>query len=143
MIHGWELHVHLVAISWWVSHIDLRVYHKGKKKRRKKIGMWEKNRENQKKITKKTEPWKLKNRLKLWKNRPVRFRFYKSKTEKTKPNRRKPSQTGIYQAKPLWTGFCPKKLNRTEPKPVCLNRFYFFFNFSLVIFFIKTKPNQK
>jgi hypothetical protein len=28
----------------------------------------------------------------------VRFRFYKPKTEKTKPNRKKPSQTGQKQS---------------------------------------------
>ena len=44
------------------------------------------------------------NRLKFWKNRPIRFRFYKPKTEKTEPNpnwkknpsqTEKPSQTGL------------------------------------------------
>jgi hypothetical protein len=70
-----------------------------------------------------------KNRLKFKKNIPVRFWFYKPKTEKTEPNpnrkkpEKKPSQTG---KKPSQTGFCPKKPNRTEPKPVGLNQFRFF-----------------
>jgi hypothetical protein len=68
----------------------------------------------------------------------VRFRFYKheNRTEpKLKKTGKKPSQT---EAK-------PKKLSQTEkiePKPVGLNRFWFFFKFSLIIFFlIKTEPN--
>ena len=69
------------------------------------------NRENRKKITEKTKPWKKNqlNRLEFWKNRLVRFRFYKSGTE---PN--KTSQTRKNPAKPVSTGFCSKKLNRTE-----------------------------
>jgi hypothetical protein len=77
------------------------------------------------------------NRLKFKKNQPVRFRFYKPKTEKTKPNpnRKKTSQTGLNR-------FCPK--NQTEPKPVGLNRFWFFFLKSgLVTFLKKTEPNKK
>jgi hypothetical protein len=71
------------------------------------------NRENQKKITEKTEPWK-KNQLKFWKNRPVRFWFISlklkkpSKIEKTKSNRFEP----VFVQK-----------NQIEPKPVGLNRF--------------------
>jgi hypothetical protein len=63
----------------------------------------------------------------------VRFRFYKSKTEKTEPNpnRKKPSQTGKNRAKPGKTKkiepnrFEPVFIlkNRTELKPVGLNRF--------------------
>jgi len=80
----------------------------------------------------------------------VRFRFYKQKTEKnrkkpsqtgkTEPNRKKPSQNRKKpsqnrknRVKPVWTGFCPKKPNRTEPKPVGLTRFRFGFG----IFFQK------
>jgi len=82
----------------------------------------------------------------------IRFRFYKQKTEKTEqnPNRKKtePNQKNLSQnrenrAKPVWTGFCPKKPNRTEtgwfdPVSVFLkkNRFGYFF-------FIKTEPNRK
>ena len=85
----------------------------------------------------------VKNRLKFWKNRPVRFWFYKPETKKTKPNPnkkkkkknrakpKKPSQTRKNRAKtksnraktesnqknrakPVLTSFCPKKQNRTE-----------------------------
>jgi hypothetical protein len=50
---------------------------------------------------------------------------------KTKPNRKKPSQTESNQFEPVFV-----LKNRTEPKPVGLNRFRFFLNFfSLVIFF--------
>ena len=57
-----------------------------------------------------------KNRLKFCKNRPVQFRFYKSKTEKTEPNpnRKKPEKNRAKPKKPIQTGFCPKKPNRTE-----------------------------
>jgi hypothetical protein len=96
-----------------------------------------KNRENRKKIIEKTELWK----------KPagsVRIWFYKPKTEKTEPNpnRKKLSQTGKKpsqagknrakpknQAKPVWTGFCPKKPNRIETgrfEPVSV-RFRFFY----------------
>jgi len=85
----------------------------------------------------------VKNRLKFWKNRPVRFWFYKPETKKTEPNPnkknkkknrakpKKPSQTRKNRAKtesnraktepnqknrakPVLTSFCPKKQNRTE-----------------------------
>jgi len=61
---------------------------------RKKSKNWL-NRENQKKNNRKKQTVK-KNRLKFWKNRPVRF--YKHETEKTEPNpnrknQKKPSQT--------------------------------------------------
>jgi hypothetical protein len=82
------------------------------------------------------------NQLKFWKIWPVRFSsvrfwFYKPKTEpnrtqtgkqtepnwkktkpnraKTKSNRKKPSQNRKNRVKPVWTGFCSKKPNRTEP----------------------------
>jgi hypothetical protein len=80
----------------------------------------------------------------------VRFRFYKPKTKKTKPNRtepkqkkqKKPSQT----RKPSQTGlnrFLSKKPNRTEtsrfePVSVFLNFF-----FSLVTFLYKNRTEQK
>jgi len=68
-----------------------------------------------------------KNRLKFLKNRPVRFQFYKSETEKTEP-------------KPKKTGFCYKI---TEPKPVGLNWFRFFKKKPVwLFFFIKTEPNR-
>jgi len=84
----------------------------------------------------------------------VRFRFYKPETEKTEPNRpnwknrANPSQTRKNRAKLVWTSFCSKKTNRTEPKPVGLNRFRFGFGFFKkksvwLLFFIKTKPNWK
>ena len=76
----------------------------------------------------------------------VRFRFYKQKTEKTEPNRnrqktgKKPSQTGKTgpkprkqsqnrknRAKPVWTGFCPKKPNRNGRFDPVSVRFRFFF----------------
>jgi len=82
----------------------------------------------------------------------VRFQFYKQKTEKTEPNRnrqktgKKPSQTGKTEPKPEKTEktepnrsepvFSLK--NRTEPNPVGLTRFRFFFSkkkIGLVIFF--------
>jgi len=85
------------------------------------------NRETRKKITEKTKPYK-KNRLKFWKNRPVRFSFgfisKKPNQNRKKPGKnrakleKKPSQTGL-------TGFCLKKPNRTET--IDLNRFRFFF----------------
>jgi hypothetical protein len=80
-----------------------------------------------------------KNRLEFWKNQPVRFRFYKTETEKTElnPNRRKtepnwkkPSQNQKNRAKPKKLSqiglnrFFPKN-NRTEPKLVGLNRLRF------------------
>jgi hypothetical protein len=51
----------------------------------------------------------------------IRFRFYKLETEKTEPNPngKKPSQTG---KKPIQTKK-PSQTGKTEPKPVCLNRF--------------------
>jgi len=77
------------------------------------------------KITKK--PNSEKKSIRIFKKPTVRFWFYKSETEKTEPNpnRKKPSQTGKYKAKPeknlakpknkakpVWTGFCSKI---TEP----------------------------
>jgi hypothetical protein len=87
-----------------------------------------KNQENWKKKTK-----KLNCKKKLIKNfkkstGSVRFWFYKHKTEKTEPNpnKKKPSQIGKNQAKPVWISFYPKKPNKTKPKPAGLNWFWFF-----------------
>jgi hypothetical protein len=65
----------------------------------------------------------------------VRFRFYKPKTEKTEPNpnRKKPEKNRAKPKKPSKTEktkqnrFEPVfvQKNRTEPKPVDLNRFWF------------------
>jgi len=94
----------------------------------------------------------------------ARFRFYKQKTEKTEPeptkNQKKPSQTEPNQknrakpkkprkpsqnrknrAKPVWTGFCPKKPNRN--RLVWPGFGFFQKKFGLVIFLIKTEPNKK
>jgi hypothetical protein len=80
----------------------------------------------------------------------VWFGFYKPKTEKTEPNlnRKKPSQNRQKtepnwaktepnkknQVKPVWTGFCPKKPNRTktcqfEPVSVFLKKIQFNYYF--------------
>ena len=83
---------------------------------------------------KKTKPRKLekknwivkKNRLKFWKNRPVRFGFgfinlkpkKLNQTGKTEPNRFCPKKTEPNRNRSVWTGFS-----------------FFFFNFNLVIFF--------
>ena len=126
------------------------------------------NRENQKKSNWKNRTEK-KNRLIFWKNRPVRFRFYKQKNEpnrtetetdkKPEKNRAKPSQN---RAKPKKTEsklkktepnrfepvFALKKPNRTETgrfDPVSV-RIRFFFqkkNFGLVIFFDKNRTEPK
>jgi len=92
-----------------------------------------------KKITEKTESWKKPIGL-------VRFRFYKPETEKIEPNRTQTEQnwkqSSQNRAKLVWSGFCPKKLNRTEPKPVSLNRFRFFLKSIWLLFFIKTEPNR-
>ena len=119
------------------------------------------------KLEEKTEPWKKPIKpIKILKKPTgsVRFRFSKPgiektelnrtepKPEKTEPKPKKPSQTepkssqtGKNRAKPVWTDFCSKKPNRTEPswfEPVSV-RFRFFKkkNFSLVIF-KKKKPNR-
>ena len=85
------------------------------------------NRKNQ------TEKKNRLNRLNFWKNRQVRFRFYKQKTEKTKPNRtetdKKPSQT---EPKPSQTG--KTEPNRKKPSQTGLNRFFPYKN--------RTEPNQ-
>ena len=73
-----------------------------------------------------------KNRLKFWKNRPVRFQFYKSETEKTRKNRAK--------TKPNW--FEPVFIQKTKPKPVGLNRFWFFFYIKNLISLFSFNKNQ-
>ena len=62
-----------------------------------------------------------KNRLKFWKNRPVRFAFGFRSLKLKKPIRTEPKPKKIEsnqknRSKPVWTSFCPK--NWTEPKPV-------------------------
>jgi hypothetical protein len=91
----------------------------------------QKNQENQKKIIEKTKQWKKPIKILKKPTGSVRFRFYKSetlknwtepkpsRTEKTEPNRKKPSQN---QFEPVFI-----QKNWTEPKPVGLNRFRFFF----------------
>jgi len=87
------------------------------------------------------------NRLKFWKNQPIRFRFYKPKTEKTEPNRTQtekkpePNQAKLKnRAKPVFV-----LKNRTEPKPIGLNRFQFFFkkNSVWLLFFYKNQMEPK
>jgi len=115
------------------------------------------------KKTKKTELWKKSIKpIKILK-KPIGsiwFRFYKLKTEKTKPNKKKgkkteqtelnrknwakPEKTEPNQknrAKMIWIGFCPKKPNRNRS---VWTRFDFFLIFRFgYFFFIKTKPNWK
>jgi len=96
--------------------------------------------------------------------KPTKNRKKPSQTGKTEPNQknrakpkkpsqnqkkpRKPSQNRKNWVKPVWTGFCPKKPNRTETgrfDPVSV-RFRFFFKKKIsvwLLFFIKTEPNQK
>jgi len=95
------------------------------------------NKENRKKINRKNRTVKKNrlNRLKFWKNRPVRFDFgFISKKPNWTQTGKKPSQTRKTEqnrknrAKPVWTGFFPKKPNRTKTSgfdPV-LDRFQFF-----------------
>jgi hypothetical protein len=71
----------------------------------------------------------------------VRFRFYKQKTEKTEPNRKKPKKNEPNQAKTGKTKPKPEKTEKTEPnrfepvfalkkpKPVGLTWFLFGFGF--------------
>jgi hypothetical protein len=88
----------------------------------------------------------LKKSIRILKKPNGLVRFYKPETKKTEPNR---TQTEKNQKKPSQIGktdlnrFLFLK-NRIEPKPVDLNRFWFFFkNISvwLLFFFIKTKSN--
>jgi hypothetical protein len=74
-----------------------------------------------KKIKLKT-PNHEKNRLKFWKNRPVRFWFYKSIIKKTELNPNKKNR-----AKSVWTGF----------------GLFFLKKFNLIFFLIKIELNWK
>jgi len=101
-----------------------------------------KNRKNR------TEKKNRLNRLNFWKNRPVRFGFgfinkkpkkpnrtetdkkpekKPSQTGKTEPNRENRAKTGKTEPNRFELVFSLK--NRTEPKPVGLNRFRFGFSF--------------
>jgi hypothetical protein len=72
----------------------------------------------------------------------VRFRFYKPKNKKTKPNRTQTKKTGKNERNRFEPVFIQK--NRTELKPAGLNRFRFFLkNFNLIIFFDKNQTEQK
>ena len=75
----------------------------------------------------------------------IRFRFYKSETKKTEPNKKnrakpkKPSQTGLSR-------FLSKKPNRTETgrfEPVSVRFWFFFLKFGLIIFFYKNRTKLK
>jgi hypothetical protein len=84
------------------------------------------------------------NRLKFWKNRPVRFGFsfisLKSKN-RTEPKPKKPSQIGKKPSQLVWTGFCPKKPNRNRSFWTSFG--FFKKKIDLIIFFIKTESNQE
>jgi hypothetical protein len=87
------------------------------------------NRENQKKKPKKpNSKKKLIKQIKILKKPTVRFRFYKPETEKTepKPEKTEPKPSRTEKTEP--NRFEPVfvlKTNRTEPKLVGLNRFWF------------------
>ena len=99
----------------------------------------------EKKITEKTEPKITRlNRLKFWKNQPVRFGFISKKPKKPNRTESKPeknrAKTRKNQAKTEKTEPNQKTepnrfepvlalKNRTEPKPVSLTRFRFNFVF--------------
>jgi hypothetical protein len=78
------------------------------------------------------------NRLKFWKNQPIRFRFYKPKTEKTEPNRtqteKKPEPNQAKpknRAKPVFVLKNWTETDRFEPVSVFFKK-----NFGLVTFFL-------
>ena len=85
----------------------------------------------------------------------VRFRFYKQKTKKIEPNpnRKKPEKKPEpkpekTKPKPVWTGFCSKKLEPNRTKTGWFDSvsvwFRFFLKiFSLVIFFNKNQIKLK
>ena len=93
------------------------------------------------------------NRLEFWKNRSVRFRFYKPETEKTEPNRTEPKPKKTEpnrkktepnwktdpnrknQAKPVWTGFYSKNQTKTGRFRNLKKKI------NLIIFLIKIKSN--
>jgi hypothetical protein len=78
----------------------------------------------------------------------VRFRFYKSKTEKIEPNpnkktRAKPAKNWVKpknRAKPVWTVFVLKNQTKTGQFESISD---FFKKIRFNYFFIKTKPNKK
>jgi len=90
-----------------------------------------------------------KNRLNFWKNRPVRFRFFKPGTKKTElnPNRKNWAKPKKNPVKPIWTGFCSKKPNRTETgrfEPVSVQfRFFFKKKIQFGYFFDKNRIEPK
>jgi len=97
-----------------------------------------------------TEPWKkLIKQIKILKNRLIRFyKLEKKKTEpnpnrkKSEKNRAKPRKTKPNRKNQVKPVFILK--NRTESKPVGLNRFRFFFlNSVWLLFYIKTELNRK
>jgi ATP-dependent Zn protease len=95
------------------------------------------------------------NWLKFWTNWPVRFKFYKPEIEKTESNRiqtgknrakpKKPRQTRKNRAKPVWTGFYPKKPNRKWSVWTGFGSVSIFFLifFYLIIFFYKNQTETK
>jgi hypothetical protein len=93
----------------------------------KKIKKSIKSRKLEKKITEKSN--REKKPIKILKKPTGSVWFYKPETKKTEPipNRKN-------EAKPVFV-----QKTRTEPKPVDLNRFWFFsfLNFNLIIFFNK------
>jgi len=112
-------------LNYHIKNIKTRSKQKNKKKPRKLENNNWKN-------------WTVKkNRLKFWKNRPVQFGFgfINLKPKKTESNRQK-TKSHLFEP-----GFALK--NRTEPKPVGLNRFGFFFKNSVWLFFFdknRTEP---
>jgi hypothetical protein len=89
-----------------------------------------------------------KNRLNFWKNRPVRFWFFKSGTKKTElnPNRKNRAKPEKNLAKPIWTGFCSKKPNRTETgrfEPVSVQFRFFKKKIQFGYFFDKNRTEPK
>jgi len=114
--------------------IFLITFEWGEKKTEKSI----KPRKLEKKNNRKNRTVK-KNRLKFKKkNKPVRFRFYKPETEKTKPNQTQTGKKTEPNRKNRANRFKPvfflKK--QTEPKPVSLNQFWLFLKkIDLITFF--------
>jgi len=80
------------------------------------------------------------NRLKFWKNRPVRFGFGFISLKTEKPNRNEPKPK-TNRAKLVWTFFCPKKTKSNLNWSVWTGFSFFKKNYSLVTFFWQ-KPNR-
>ena len=118
----------------------------------KSVGVFKKTkklikpRKSEKKNNRKNRTVK-KNRLKFWKNRPVRFGFDFLSLEPEKPNRTRTEKTGKNGAKPKkpsQTGlnrFCSKKPNRN--RSVWTGFSFFFLKFGLVTFFDKNRTEPK